>query len=211
MSEELLGLGTSVLFCLEDRVSAILKCNLSLNGELVESLTDNLEESLESDHLWLGYFPLSRNLEEIRDGWNRLEISLEFLDDDSRKSERVKLLGLSARFVGKTDDREVNECPWTRLVCLESSGVFQEEPDNTSADLMEDVLFTGKCHGEEFHDLEVGCQSGINAVDDDLPQNQKKPRYKRRRKHRNRARMGLGLKLNSLKVSLRKTRKRKMS
>lgn len=211
--EKLLGLGTSVLFCLEDSVSVTLKCDLSLNGELVESLASYLEGSLESSHLWLGYFPLSRNLEEIQDGWNRLEISVEFLDDDNRKSERVKLKGLGAQFVGKTDDREMNKCPWIRLVCpkTESSGDFQEEPDNTSADLMEDVLSTRKCwHDEEFHDLEGGCQSGTNAVND-LPQNQKKPRCQRRRKHRNRSWMGLGLKLTSLKVSLRKTRKRKMN
>lgn len=214
VSEKVLGLGTSVLLYLEDGASTIINCDLSINGELVYSLASALDESQAFDHLWLGYFPLPQNLHEMRDGWNLLEISLQFLDDDSAESDRVKLKGLGARFVGKTDDRAVDESSSIRSLCPENSGVFQEEHTNTSADMEDDILFTGKCHGEELQHLEGDQGSGTNAVISGtvnrLPEEQKKPHHQRPRRHQKRARMGLGLKLTSFKICTRKTRKRKM-
>ncbi|OWM89410.1 hypothetical protein CDL15_Pgr024158 [Punica granatum] len=215
LQEKLIGLGISVAFCLEDRVSAILKCDLSVNGELVESLASDLDEALVSDHLWLGYFPLTQKLEEMQAGWNRLEVAVKFVDYSKEEYERVVLKGCGYRFVGNTEEEEVNESTAIRFLCPENSGVFPEEAIDASVDLMEDVRFTGTSAdlGSNRVLMRKRCRNGTDAASSgtssDLPQEKKKRCYRRRWKHRIGARMGLSLKLSPFNISNRKRRKRK--
>lgn len=170
--EKLVGLIISMAFCLKDEVPVTLKCNISVNGKTVVSLASDLYDSLEGDHLWLGYFPLIRSLEGIQDGWNQVEISFGFLEQDGEESKILKLIGSGVSFLGKPDE-EANGSAGIRVLCPQSCRFPEERAAKTSFDPTEEFRFT-KTEGpdvREFYIQEVDhilplsrCQETHNAA-----------------------------------------------
>ncbi|OWM89411.1 hypothetical protein CDL15_Pgr024159 [Punica granatum] len=227
--EKLVGLIVSTAFCLKDTALVILKCNVSINGETVVSSGTNLDKLLELDHMWLGYFPLFQSLEEIRDGWNQVEVSLKFLEGEDKESSMVKVKGFGVHFLGELDKEKANGSA-VRVLFPEICSCLKGRAANMSFDSMEDVQLS-RTKGLDDHKVHIwegehilrpnSSQDIPNAAipkqnrnlagnfisisTDLLPKKLKKnPCYLRRRKWL----IGLGPRLIFFKITMRKKKRR---